>query len=201
MLSPDVRHVDYATVKRVLADAHYIGKPGATSIRLGLFIDDRIAGVITYGTIPRPNARAICGPDHASSVLELTRLALYDWAPKNSESQLIGASFRMLLTFRPATRVLISYADSRYGHVGTVYQATNWLFTGSSTGDVVYLTDEGKTLHPRTVGFSDLPPGRWIPAGNKYRYVYFLGSSRNRRALRRELRWPVLPYPKRQETT
>jgi hypothetical protein len=191
-----VEEVSYDLVKKVLAEAHYIGRPGSTSVRLGLWVGDRIAGVITYGTIPRPNSRAICGPDHQTNVLELTRLALYDWAGPNSESWFIGQSFQWLRKHRPDISILISYADGRHGHVGTIYQATNWMYTGSSTGDVVYLCEDGRTLHPRTVGWSDLPPGKWIPAGNKYRYVQFLGSSRQRRVLSRQLRWKIQPYPK-----
>ena len=188
--------ISYADVKRVLSEAHYIGRPGSTSVRLGLWIDDKLAGVITYGTIPRPNSRAICGPDYQANVLELTRLALYDWAPHNSESWFIAQSFKYLRAHRPDILILISYADGRHGHVGTIYQATNWIYTGSSTGDVVYLCDDGRTLHPRTVGFSGLPPGRWVPAGNKYRYVQFLGTPGQRRTLRRQLRWKPQPYPK-----
>lgn len=195
-MSVRVDVVSYATVKEVLADAHYIGRPGATSIRLGMWLDDKLAGVITYGTIPRPNSRAICGPEHAASVLELTRLALYDWAPRNSESTLIARSFEYIRRVRPDIKILISYADGRYGHVGTVYQATNWIYTGASTGDVIYQCADGRTLHPRTVGWKDLPEGRWIPAGNKHRYVCFLGSAPQKRALRRALLWPALPYPK-----
>lgn len=191
-----VAPVDYAVVKKVLAEAHYIGKPGSTSVRLGLWIDRQLAGVITYGTIPRPNARAICGPDYEASVLELTRLALYDWAPLNSESWFIAQSFAHVISARPATRILITYADGKVNHTGTIYQATNWLFTGSSTGDVVYKCDDGRTLHPRTVGFTNLPPGHWMPAGNKYRYVRFIGNRTQRRTTRRSLRWPVLAYPK-----
>jgi hypothetical protein len=195
----EVRPVDYATVKKVLAEAHYIGKPGSTSVRLGLYLAGELAGVITYGTIPLPNARAICGPEHERQVLELTRLALYDWAPRNSESRLIAASYQHVLVARPQTRILISYADGRQGHVGTIYQASNWLYTGASTGDVVYCCDDGRTLHPRTVGWKDLPPGRWVPAGNKYRYVTFIGTPTDRRVLRKRLRWPVLPAPKLSE--
>jgi hypothetical protein len=191
-----VGEISYDQVKQVLADAHYTGKPASTSVRLGLWINEELAGVITYGTIPRPNSRAICGPGHQTEVLELTRLALYDWAPHNTESWFIGQSFQYLRENRPDITILISYADERYGHVGTIYQATNWIYTGASTGDVVYLCEDGRTLHPRTVGWTDLPPGRWVPAGNKHRYVTFLGSSRQKRKLRRLLRWPDLPYPK-----
>jgi hypothetical protein len=191
-----IASVDFSVVKKVLAEAHYIGKPGSTSVRLGLWIDHQLAGVITYGTIPRPNARAICGPEYQATVLELTRLALYDWAPPNSESWLIAHSYSHVLAARPETRILISYADGRMNHAGTIYQASNWLFTGSSTGDVIYKCDDGRILHPRTVGWTDLPPGGWMPAGDKYRYVHFIGDRSQRRVARRALRWPVLPYPK-----
>ncbi len=188
--------VSYDVVKKVLAEAHYIGKPGSTSVRLGMWIGEDLAGVITYGTIPRPNARAICGPEYALAVLELTRLALYDWAPRNSESWFIAQSFAWLRVHRPDIAVLISYADGRQRHVGTIYQATNWIYTGSSTGDVVYRCADGHVLHPRTVGWDNLPPGKWIPAGNKYRYVQLLGSARQKRRLRTAMRWKSLPYPK-----
>lgn len=188
--------VSYELVKTVLAEAHYAKRPGSTSVRLGMWIEDELAGVVTYGTIPRPNSRAICGSQFQAQVLELTRLALYDWAPPNSESVLIAESMRHLRQERPDIRILISYADSRYQHVGTIYQATNWIYTGASTGDVVYQCDDGRTLHPRTVGWTPTTPGRWIPAGNKHRYVFFLGSGAQKRVLRRALRWPALPYPK-----
>lgn len=195
----EVREVSYPTLKRVLSETHYIGRPGSTSVRLGLWLNGRLAGVITYGTIPRPNARAICGAAYETRVLELTRLALYDWAPRNSESRFIAESFRYLRRTKPHICILISYADGRHGHVGTIYQATNWIYTGSSTGDVVYLCDDGRQLHPRTIRPVDLPPGRWIPAGNKHRYVTFLGSKTQKRKLMASLRWPRQAYPKNGE--
>lgn len=193
-----VRPVSYLTVQLVLAEAHYIGTPGATSVALGLYVDDVIAGVLTFGTIPRNNASAICGEAHAARVMELTRLALYDWAPRNSESWLIARSFDWLRDNRPDVSILLSYADGSVGHVGTIYQATNWIYTGASTNDYVYRCDTGEVLHPRTTGRmrGDLPPGRWQPTAAKHRYVNFLGTATDQRALRRALRWESLTYPK-----
>lgn len=191
-----VKEVGFEAVKAVTAEAHYIGKPGSTSVALGIYADGTLGGVIAYGTIPRNNAEAICGPEHAPAVLELTRLALYDWMPANSESWLIGQSFAWLRLHRPDVKILVSYADQSQGHVGTIYQATNWTYTGTSTGDVVYRADNGTVLHPRTVGFGALPPGRWQSSPEKHRYVTFLGSRSQRQALRRALRWDAQPYPK-----
>jgi hypothetical protein len=193
-----VHSVNYETVKIVLRDAHYIGTPGATSVALGMYVDDVIAGVITFGTIPRNNASAICGHEWAPRVMELTRLALYHWAPKNSESWFIGASLHTLRSLRPDIRILVSYADESVGHVGTIYQATNWIYTGASTNDYVYVTNDGEVLHPRTTGRrrGDLPPGKWQPTPAKHRYIKFIGSRSDRRSLTRQLRWPALAYPR-----
>lgn len=191
--------VPHETAKRVVRDAHYTGKLGSTSVRLGLEMDGRIAGVICFGTIPGNNARAICGPEYAPHVLELTRLALYDWAPSNSESWVIGQAFRWLTANRPDISILISYADASVGHVGTIYQATNWVYTGMSTGDVVWQCEDGSVLHPRTTGWdkTKLPPGRFRPSPGKHRYVTFIGGPALRRSTRRALRWQSLPYPKK----
>lgn len=190
--------VSYDTATQVLSTEHYIGTPGATSVALGLYVDHVIAGVITFGTIPRNNAEAICGPLNARQVMELTRLACYEWAPRNSESWLIAQAFQWLRANRSDVTILVSYADGSVGHVGTIYQATNWIYTGASTNDYVYHCDSGDILHPRTTGRmrNDLPPGRWRPSAAKHRYVTFLCSPSKRRQLRRALRWPALPYPK-----
>ncbi|WP_330473781.1 Mom family adenine methylcarbamoylation protein [Terrabacter sp. C0L_2] len=193
-----VAPVSFDSVRQVLAEAHYIGRPGATSVRLGLYVDGSLAGVITFGTIPSNNASAICGPEMAGAVLELTRLALYDWAPCNSESWFIGAAVHWLRVNRPDVRILLSYADGEQGHVGTIYQATNWLYTGTTTGDVLYQSHDGTVMHPRTTGRAKvLPPGFWIPSPTKHRYVLLLGTSKARRALLHRLRWEILPYPKK----
>lgn len=193
-----VAPVTYQVAKGVIAEAHYIGRLGSTSVSLGMHQHDKLAGVMCFGTIPRNNAASICGPERAKQVLELTRLALYDWAPGNSESWFIGQAFAHLTVARPDVSILISYADASVGHAGTIYQATNWIYTGKSTGDVFWQCDDGTVLHPRTTGWdkSKLPPGKWRPSPGKHRYVNFLGGPAQRRRLRRELRWASLPYPK-----
>lgn len=182
----------------MVSRSHYIGRLGSTSVSLGLFEGTELVGVVAFGTIPRNNAASICGPSYTKNVMELTRLALIDQAPRNSESWFIGKALGWLSQNRSDVQILISYADASVGHVGTVYQATNWVYTGKSGGDVVWLCDDGKVLHPRTTGWdkSVLPPGRWRPSPGKHRYVTFVGAPSVRREARKNLRWKPLPYPK-----
>lgn len=193
--------ITHGQAARIVAEAHYIGRLGSTSLAIGLRMGDRLAGVICFGTVPRNNASAICGPELSAEVLELTRLALYDWAPRNSESWLIGQAFARLTVSRPDISILISYADASVGHVGTIYQATNWIYTGKTTGDVFYQCDDGTRIHPRTTGWNTtaLPPGQWAPSPAKHRYVQFIGPPSRRRQRRKALLWPALPYPKTTE--
>ena len=45
--------------------------------------------------------------------------------------------------------MIVSYADSEQGHYGTIYQATNWIYTGYSTD--TNLIVNGKIQHRRTL--------------------------------------------------
>jgi hypothetical protein len=191
--------ISHLTVKRALAETHYIGTPGATAKALGLYVDDRVlGGVATFGHVPGKNAAAICGPDHAGRVLELTRLALYEWLPTNAESWFLGQTFKWLEANCPEVALLISYADPYEGHCGTIYQATNWVYTGISNQPQVYETTNGETFHHRTVTQwkGAMPEGKWHRSTVKHRYVTFLGSPSQRRHLRGSLLWEVQPYPK-----
>jgi len=76
--------------------------------------------------------------------------------------------------------ILVSYADTKpsegapEGHVGTIYQSTNWVYTGTSTP------------------FADKVRGEMIERSSKHRYVFFLNA-----ADKKLLQWETLPYPKR----
>ena len=61
------------------------------------------------------------------NVLELTRLWIEDGTPKNTESFFISQCLK-----RACREIIVSFAQIDAGHVGTVYQATNWYYTGLS---------------------------------------------------------------------
>ena len=99
-------------------------------------------------------------------------------------------------------KFLISYADPTQGHVGSIYQATNWLYTGLSQATPLYDIGDGRLYHSRTLsqiyGTHSLKylrnqgvQARLVPQEPKHRYIYFLNPS-----WKEELKVPVLPYPK-----
>ena len=89
---------------------------------------------------------------------------------------------------------VVSYADTAWGHVGYVYQATNWLYTGMSAKRTDTYQPDG--LHPRAYNknnHSNLKQTR----SPKHRYVYLVGDKRKRKEMLKELNYPVIKeYPK-----
>lgn len=105
----------------------------------------------------------------------------------NYASVLVGRSLRML----PHGLFVVSYADTGWGHIGYVYQATNWLFTGTTKARTDMYSESGHSRH--NCGDS----GRRQFRSAKHRYVYLTGTNKQRKKMRQQLRYPVLPqYPK-----
>ena len=65
----------------------------------------------------------------STEACELVRVAL---APgrHHPTSQCLAQSLKLLRRQSPGLRLVVSYADTKEGHLGIIYQATNWLFLG-----------------------------------------------------------------------
>jgi hypothetical protein len=163
---------------------HYSHRASIFWAAFGLVIGDKIEGVVVYGQ-PSPPIQ---------KVVQATA--------KNAASFLVGQSLHRLE--KPSA--VVSYADEEWGHVGIVYQATNWLYTGATKShDHAYIVD-GKRVHPITLrdkGISD--PKRWAKENGietvapmpKHRYFFLTGSARDKKKMLAKMAYPVLSeYPK-----
>ncbi len=178
--------------------------PYAMSWRWGLWHGAVLQGVVAYNLPTISTCSAVFGPEHRDKVWHMSRLALADNAPRNSESRLIGQSLRVIQREHDVWAV-ITYADTQAGHIGTVYQATNAIYTGTSVIKSFYTDSEGirrtvyqdgKTMSPEVAASRGWQLHRGMP---KHRYVYILGSKTQRRQRLQLLKLPVLPYPKHTE--
>jgi hypothetical protein len=173
----------------------------------GLFDDEEMIGCVIYGK-PASNALCVgvCGPEESSKVLELTRLWIKDGTPKNTESFLIGRSLKLLPKDKD---IIVSYAEIGAGHIGVVYQATNWIYTGMSDRHVEWRLDGKSASHSRHLFdehggvngakayFGERLERHERP--RKHRYIYFNTNNKwRRRDLNTKLRYKPQPYPKRE---
>ena len=179
--------LDKAIVRDWCKKYHYAKRVPSISFAFGLENSvGEIEAIITIGK-PASNAPCIgvCGAEFKGYVYELNRIC----AKEQLEiplSQFVGEALRRLPNL-----VLISYADTAWNHVGYIYQATNWLYTGA-TRKRTDPASNGK--HSRHV--ECLPEyGRQVRS-SKHRYVTFTGDKRFKKALRKKLRWETQEYPK-----
>jgi hypothetical protein len=170
-----------------LLEKHYAKRMCPISFAFGLYDDEKLIGVVTYGVPASPFlCMGVCGIDNKDKVLELNRLCLNDGV-KNGASFLVSKSLQML----PKPTIVVSYADTAMGHVGYIYQASNFLFTGTTKERTDMAGEDGK--HSRhNLGNSE----NRINRSAKHRYVFFVGNKSQKSYLLEQLNYPVMPYPK-----
>jgi hypothetical protein len=196
-----VRPIDNNTAQQMVVKHHYLHRKAPCSKAFGLFDQaEQLRGVVLYGTPSSSALRAgIAGKEQAFNVIELTRLWIDDNSPKNSESYLIGNSLKHC-----GKEIVVSFADTSQNHLGIVYQATNWLYTGLSAKRTDW-TVEGIDKHGHTWAdkytasqMRELYGDRFtlVARSRKHRYIFINAKGLRRKELLALLRYKQEPYPK-----
>ncbi len=160
-----------------------------------------LLGALTFGVGPANVHRLVEGA-RREDCLTLTRLWLDDALPTNAESRVIGITLRGLRRHTDV-RFVVSYADPAAGHLGVIYQATGWLYTGPSQAVSLLDLGDGVLHHSRSLAHAYGTHSRAhfaahgvkvrsVPLSPKHRYMFFLDP-----AWRPRLRVPALSYPKK----
>lgn len=182
-----IKRITYEQTKPYILEMHYAKRMPSISYAFGLFDEDQMTGVVTYGMPASPwLCKGICGEEFRKEVIELNRLVLKN-NKRNEASKLISASLNML----DAPRIVVSYADTAWGHTGYVYQACNFLFTGTTKPRTDMAGRDGKHSRHHLGDKSNR-----VSRSAKHRYVFFVGTKNQKKAYRNALRYPVQPYPK-----
>lgn len=175
--------------------------PKSKLVRLGVWEDGRFVGAIIYGCGANRHLARPFGLE-ATQACELVRVAL---APgrEHPTSKCVAISLRMLRRQSPGLQIVVSYADTKEGHLGIIYQATNRIYLGA--GFHPYLKVKGKIEHPRSLYDRYGPKGQSVPwlrehvdpraerveMAAKLKYVWPYDKE-----LRRQLEAAAQPYPK-----
>jgi hypothetical protein len=196
-----IRPVPNHIAQELVVKHHYLHRKAPCSFAFGLFLEEEILGVIMYGTpSSAPLRKGIAGEENASNVIELTRLWVDDSVPRNGESYLIGRTLKLV-----NKEIIVSFADTAQGHLGIVYQATNWIYTGLSAKRTNW-TIAGLDKHCQTI--ADKFTSQELrekygdkftlePRSRKHRYIYFNCDKNRKKELMKALKYPILPYPKK----
>lgn len=186
-MSYQVKQISYSDTKPFILDIHYAKRMPSISYAFGLFENLDLVGIVSFGSPASPFlCRGICGIEQKHNVIELNRLVLLN-NKKNEASMLVAKAIRML----PKPKIIVSYADTAQGHLGVIYQASNFLFTGTTKPRTDMASKDGKHSRHHLGDKSNR-----VQRSAKHRYVYFHADKKEKKTLLNLLNYPVLPYPK-----
>lgn len=137
--------------REIITTYHYSGKVVKNSkLHLGVFDKKtkKIVGALQFGYPMSANKtpNLIVTGSSIYDMMELNRMAMFDTAPKFSESQAISLSIKYLKRYKKEIKWILSYSDGKEGNVGIIYQATNWKYLGCLVSQTFHKLD-GEIIH------------------------------------------------------
>lgn len=142
---------------------HYSRSYSSALLRAGLYEAGALVGVAVFAGPMQSKVLTSAFPtlQPYDESMELSRFVLLDRVPANAETWFLAQAFRLVA--HEGVRGVVSFADPvprvavdgevvMPGHVGTIYQASNGLFTvGRSTPRTLVLGPDGRSLSARTM--------------------------------------------------
>jgi len=171
-----VRPITRAMAERVILRYEWLGTLPPVQRYFGLFFGPYLAGV-TAVAVGNGTAGAFTAMQYGLERRELatlTRGACVHWAPPGTNSKLVSWTVRLLRELEPGAKLLVAYADSEAGEIGTIYQASGWTFLGPGSRVIEYVSPAGKVYNTRALGATSHDGGRvvargWAPTRGKDR--------------------------------
>lgn len=190
----NTKAVDYAC-----KNFHYSQSVPAVQYAYNIYNDsEEWCGVIVFGGGANNNLPKSFNKN-AGEVLELERVALN--GKQETTSKAVAMSLKQLHKDDPLCQIVVSFSDHRQKHLGTIYQATNWIYLGLTlTSDTQYFY-KGKWTHERTI--NSRPDRDKLKAtlpqrenSNKFKYIFCFNKRERKKYLKM-----ALPYPKDADLT
>ena len=192
----------YEATKFACENFHYSQTiPRSKLVKYGVWEDERFIGAIVFGDSPSPNMASPYGLKY-TEICELRRIALT--THKHPVTQILSKSLKLLHKTNPNLKLVISYADKNENHLGTIYQANNWIFEKETEDRMTLIGINGEKVHPRSAydryGTSSLkwirenidPNAYPIKKKGKFKYIYPLTKTVKKMFIDR-----AKPYPKK----
>lgn len=217
-----VEEITYEQAKSIIGKYEWLAVMGSSAMGstrwcYGLFFGPFLAGACCFGSTSGTHVNeSVAGAVNADRVCTLVRGACVHWAHPNSASYLINRACNRM--GERGYNIIVAYSDRDANEVGTVYQSSGWLYCGP-TGTPTLFRLNGKVYDSRRISAMcrDRRGGtlsykcsrqemkaqlvaqgaEFFRGTPKLRYVGLFGDRRTIRDLKKQIRWTILPYPKR----
>jgi len=190
---------------------HYSGKAVISQLHFGCFLDDKLHGVMSFGTSTvKNNIIHLVENTGWNEFIELNRMAFDNYLPKYSESRCLSIAFKLIKKNAPQIKWIVSFSDACQSGDGTIYRASGFYLTGlkKNTSNILLPNGEicntisftdGKSnwcLEIRSLGYTsktkylnDHQKGWKFVEGFQLRYIYLIDKTC-------KITVPILPFSK-----
>ena len=131
-MTPTKLHLDFCEHDAALfacKQYHYSkAMPAGKCVKIGVWEDDKFIGAVIFSRGANNRLLMPYGLEQTEGC-ELSRVALS--AHKTPVTRIVSIAIKLLKQTNPKLQLIVSFADSRQGHLGKIYQAGNWIYTGS----------------------------------------------------------------------
>lgn len=185
-----IHPISSADARRVTRALHYSGKVVPNSqLHLGVFYRGRCGGVLSFGpSIDKRRMAGLVTGSKLNEFIELNRMCLADWLPRNGESRSLAVAMRILRKRHPILKWVVSFADGCQCGDGTIYRASGFVLTGIKRNTSLLRAPDGSVVAKKTLDNTRTSDGRYMSSraaasgfqpleGFQLRYVYFLDPS------------------------
>ena len=169
----------YSPAEEFLQSFHYAGFGRSAKIAYGLYIGETLIGLCKFCS-PVRNESATSMGFSPGQVLELDRFCIHpNYQKKNLASWFASRCAKLVFAANPGIASLISFADSTFGHVGTMYKAANWKQVHIVPPDYHYISPDGFVVHKKTLyDHASRNGSKEVEYASKFGYVKAYGKSK-----------------------
>jgi len=191
----------------------HLGNSGLGSWHYGLFENDNLLSVVSYGPTcfsPKRGFLSLIAQKYNMKIIQLCRGGTKQSEHNNLPSQIVSNSLKVIRE-NHGNSIVIAYSDTKFNEMGTIYQACNAIYLGLTNpgGQANYLIN-GKIVSGWTVrkkyGTRNLdilknlfPNIKKIPLSKKHVYIFLMTSAREKNKIQNELGNRICCYPKREK--
>ena len=192
MSKADLR-VDWAShesAKYAVEHWHYTKSlPFGKMVKVGAWENNQFIGVVIFSFGANKNIGKPYGLIQIECC-ELVRIALNNHI--TPVSKIMARAIKMLKKQSSGVRLIISYADTNQGHIGSIYQATNWIYVGETKPTKEYFLN-GRFVHGTLAKeYGSVKGLKSRPSSIKHKYIMPLNDE-----MRTKIAPLAKPYPKR----
>ena len=139
-------------LKSLFAKYHYLANIGRVgSARFGAVLNKTLIAGAVFSSPTRQESLKKQGVQ-SGGMLELSRFCIApQYQKKNFATWFLSRAVNLVWKQYPKVSRLLTFADTTYGHTGTIYRASNWILDGIVKPDYWYIGSTGEWYHKKSI--------------------------------------------------